>query len=279
VYEAIGLQWIPPELRETGVEIGASRAGALPRLVRYEDLQGCFHCHTVFSDGRATVDAMAEAALERGWRYLGIADHSQFASYAGGLSPQEIIEQHGQIDAWNARSGDRLWLFKGIEADVLADGRVDYDDQPELLARFDYVVASVHSSFALERGEQTRRVERAMQNPYVTFMGHLTGRLLLIRRGYELDMDEVFAAAAEQGVSIEINSDPRRMELDWRYWRDAKSHGIRTAINPDAHSPAQLDFVHNGINVARKGWLETADIVNCWPLERVQTFLREARAR
>ena len=277
VYHAIGLQWIPPELRETGEEIAVSRDDALPRLVRYEDLRGCFHCHTLFSDGKATVDAMAEAAIERGWRYLGIADHSRFASYAGGLSPEEIIAQHAQINAWNERNGEKLWLFKGIEADVLSDGRVDYDDRPDLLARFDYIVASIHSSFGLERAEQTRRMVRAMQNAHVTFMGHLTGRLLLIRRGYDVDLDAVFAAAAEHGVSIEINSDPRRMELDWRHWRRAKALGIRTAINPDAHSAAQLDFVHNGINVARKGWLESDDIVNCWPLDRVRAFLHESR--
>jgi DNA polymerase (family 10) len=274
IYEAAGLRWTPPELRESGEEIDTARYNLLPRLVRYEDLQGCFHCHTVFSDGKASVEAMAEAALQRGWRYLGIADHSQYAGYAGGLSPEEILQQHEEIEAWNARNGKSLWLFKGIEADILPDGRLDYEDRPDLLARFDYVVASIHSSFGLSREDQTGRMLRAMQNPHVTFLGHLTGRLLLSRRGYELDLETVFAAAAERGISIEINSDPWRMDMDWRHWPRAKAIGIKSAVNPDAHSQSQLDFVHFGIVVARKGWLEPEDIVNCWPFERVRDYLR-----
>jgi DNA polymerase (family 10) len=278
VYEAAGLPWIPPELRETGEEVAAARNNMLPRLVRYEDLQGCFHCHTVFSDGKASVEAMAEAGRQRGWRYLGIADHSQYAGYAGGLSPEQILQQHEEIEAWNARNGKRLWLFKGIEADILPDGRLDYEDQPDLLARFDFVVASIHSAFGLSREEQTRRMLRAMQNPHVTFLGHLTGRLLLSRRGYELDLETVFAAAAERGISIEINSDPWRMDMDWRHWPRAKEIGIKSAVNPDAHSQSQLDFVRYGIAVARKGWLQPENIVNCWPLERVEDYLHSSRA-
>jgi DNA polymerase (family 10) len=274
VYESLGLRWIPPELREAGDALVAAKNGALPRLVEYGDLQGCFHCHTRFSDGRATVEEMAEAALVRGWRYLGIADHSQFASYAGGLSPEEIVEQHERIDAWNARQGRRLWLFKGIEADILPDGRLDYDDRPDLLARFDYVIASIHSAFGLPREEQTRRVLRALANPHVTFLGHATGRQLLARRGCDLDLESVMGAIAARGQSIEINSDPWRMELDWRHWPRARALGIRAAINPDAHSVSDLDYVHNGIAIARKGGLEAADIVNCWPLQRVRTFLQ-----
>jgi DNA polymerase (family 10) len=277
VYGALGLRWVPPELRESADTMAAAKAGALPRLVGYEDLQGCFHCHTRWSDGRATVEEMAESALARGWRYLGIADHSQYAAYAGGLSPEEILEQHAQIDAWNARQGSRLWLFKGIEADILPDGRLDYEDRPDLLERFDYVIASVHSSFGLPREEQTRRIVRALQNPHVTFLGHATGRQLLARRGYDVDLDVVFRVAAERGLSIEINSDPWRMELDWRHWPRAKALGIRAAINPDAHSISDLEYVRYGIVIARKGWLEAGDVVNCWPLQRVLTFLEKPR--
>jgi DNA polymerase (family X) len=277
VYDSAGLSYIEPELRETGAEVDVTEAGLLPDLVRYDDLRGCFHCHTNYSDGKATVAEMAEAAFQRGWRYLGIADHSQFAGYAGGLSPRQIQEQHEEIDRWNDEHGKRVWLFKGTEADLLADGEVDYADQPDVLASFDYVVGSVHSSFGLPRAAQTQRLLRALENPYLTFLGHLTGRLLLGRKGIDLDMDAVLAAAAERGVSIEINSDPRRMEMDWRYWPGAKRLGIRTAINPDAHSPRELDFVHNGIVIARKGWLEKKDVVNTWTLTEVKRFFKQAR--
>ena len=277
VYAALGLEYIEPELREGTTELTAAREHSLPELLSYEDLKGCFHCHTSYSDGKATVAEMAEAAHERGWRYLGIADHSQYAGYAGGLSPDEIRQQHDEIDEWNAREGKRLWLFKGIEADILPDGRLDYDDQPELLASFDYIVGSVHSSFGLSADAQTERFLRVIENPYLTFLGHLTGRLLLSRRGYTMDFDAVFSAAAERGIAIEINSDPHRMELDWRHWPNAKARGIKTALNPDAHSPRQLDFVNYGVAIARKGWLEPADVVNSWSLTEVKKFFRQTR--
>ncbi len=277
LYARLGLEFVPPELRESGAEIEVARAAKLPRLIEQTMLRGCFHCHTTWSDGRATVAEMAEAALERGWRYLGIADHSQYAGYAGGLSPGEIVAQHAEIDAWNEAQGRRLWLFKGIEADILPDGRLDYEDRPDLLARFDYVVGSVHSAFTLPRAEQTQRYLRVIENPYLTFFGHLTGRLLLTRRGCDIDVGAVLRAAARRGIGIEINSDPHRMELDWRYWPQARSLGIATAINPDAHSPAQLDYVRYGVVIARKGWLDADAVVNCWPLERVQEFLRSTR--
>ncbi|HSL72237.1 MAG TPA: DNA polymerase/3'-5' exonuclease PolX [Longimicrobiales bacterium] len=277
VYSALGLAFVEPELRETGVEIDAARSDALPALISYEDLRGCFHCHSNYSDGKATIAEMAEAAHERGWRYLGIADHSQFAGYAGGLSPDEIRAQHDEIDQWNRQHGKRLWILKGIEADILADGRLDYEDQPGILASFDYVIGSVHSSFALPREAQTQRFLRAIQNPYLTLLGHLTGRLLLSRKGYELDLAAIFSAAATRGIGIEINSDPHRMELDWRHWPAAKRLGIRTAINPDAHSPRQLDFVHYGTVIARKGWLEQKDVINCWSLAEVKRFFQRTR--
>src|SRR5690606_30349046 len=211
-------------------------AGDVPRLIAYGDLRGCFHNHTTYSDGRATVREMAEAALARGWRYLGIADHSRAAAYAGGLDLDEIARQHDEIDAWNEERGYELWLFKGIEADILPDGRLDYADEDEdVLARFDYVVGSVHSSFGLPLAEQTERVIRAMDNPQLTFLGHPTGRLLLSRRGYEIDIGAVIEVAAERGVAIEINSNPWRLDMDWRHWREAKERGVKTALNPDAH--------------------------------------------
>jgi len=278
LYAALELTFVPPELREGRGELEAAAAGALPRLVAYEDLRGCFHCHTTYSDGRATLREMAEAALARGWRYLGIADHSRAAAYAGGLSPDDVRRQHEEIDAWNEERGHELWIFKGIEADILPDGRLDYaDGDEEVLASMDYVVGSVHSSFGLSQAEQTERVLRALENPYLTFLGHPTGRLLLSRRGYAIDLDAVIDAAAERGVAIEINANPYRLDMDWRYWREARAKGVRTAINPDAHSVDGLDDVRYGVAVARKGWLGVEDVVNAWGLEEVKAFFGRKR--
>ncbi|MGQ0562621.1 MAG: helix-hairpin-helix domain-containing protein, partial [Gemmatimonadota bacterium] len=248
VYRGLKLPFIEPELRESGAEVEAARRGLLPELVTVSDLRGCFHCHTVHSDGRATVEEMARAAQQRKWRYLGISDHSQHASYAGGLQRAGIERQHAEIDEWNARNGSRVWLFKGIEADILADGRLDYEDEAGLLDSFDFVIGSIHSSFALGQAAQTERLIRAMQNPHLTFIGHMTGRLLLSRAGYPVDVEAVLAAAAELGVAVEINADPRRLDLDWRHWPRAKTLGVRCAINPDAHSARSLDVVAYGVD-------------------------------
>jgi DNA polymerase (family 10) len=280
LYEALSLAWVPPELRETGRdEILAAAERRLPDLVRYEQLRGCFHCHTTASDGRDTLEQLAEGALARGWRYLGIADHSQAAGYAGGLSADEIARQHEAIDAWNDARGTELWLFKGIEADILADGSLDYAALGDaVLGRFDYVVGSVHSGFGMPRAQMTQRVLRALENPFLTFLGHPTGRLLLIREGYAIDLDAVIAAAAERDIGIEINADPHRMEMDWRYWKDARARGVLTAINPDAHSVRELDNVRLGTTVARKGWLEAADVVNAWDLDEVRKHFARKRS-
>ena len=276
LYQALGLAYIAPELREGAGEVEAAAEGRLPELVRLEDLEGCFHCHTTYSDGKASVREMAEAALARGWRYLGLADHSRAAAYAGGLDVDAIARQHEEIDEWNAERGSELWLFKGIEADILTNGRLDYADEDEdVLARFDYVVASVHSSFGLSQAEQTARVLKALENPHLTFLGHPTGRLLLSREGYAIDMDAVIEAAAERGVGIEINANPWRLDMDWRLWRRAAELGVRAAINPDAHSVDGLDDVRYGVAVARKGWLTPAEVVNSWSFEEVKKFFAE----
>lgn len=276
-YGALGLPFIEPELRETGEEVAAARRGELPALVELEDLRGCFHCHTTYSDGRGTIAEMARAAQERKWRYLGIADHSKFASYAGGLKREDVERQHDEIDEWNADHGSKMWVFKGVEADILNDGRLDYEDEEGVLETFDYVIGSIHSSFGLPQAAQTARLIRAMQNPALTFLGHMTGRLLLSRAGYQVDVDAVFEAAVLTGAGIEINSDPHRLDLDWRYWHRAKQLGVRTAINPDAHSARSLDVVEYGVCMARKGWLEKADVVNTWTLPAVRKFLKQRR--
>ncbi|HSH45303.1 MAG TPA: helix-hairpin-helix domain-containing protein, partial [Longimicrobiales bacterium] len=269
VYAALDLPWIPPELREGRGEVAAAEAGHLPRLVDYDDLRGTFHCHTTWSDGRATVAEMAEAAAGRGWRYLGIADHSVSAGYAGGLTVEEVRRQHQEIDAWNAGRGGEVRVLKGVEADILRDGRLDYDD--ETLSTFDYVVGSVHSSFRMDEAEMTARITAAVRNPHLSILGHATGRLLLTREPYPLDVDAVLDAAAEAGSAVEINGDPHRLDLDWRHWPSAKDRGVRCAINPDAHSVAGIGAVVYGVAMARKGWLEPEDVINTWELERVES--------
>jgi DNA polymerase (family 10) len=270
VYENLGLPWIPPELREGTYEIEDAETGRLPTLVELDDLRGTFHCHTTWSDGRATVREMARSAMDRGWRYLGIADHSQAAGYAGGLTPDEVRRQQAEIDAWNADHGDTLRLFKGVEADILRDGSLDYDDG--LLATFDYVVGSVHSAFRIGEAAMTRRIRAAIAHPRLTILGHPTGRLLLNREPYAVDLDAVVDAAAERGAAIEINGDPHRMDMDWRHWRRAREQGVRCAIDPDAHSVAGLGAVAYGVAMARKGGLEAGDVINTWELERVASY-------
>ncbi len=272
VYTALELAFVPPELREGWGEVEAAAEGRLPELVETADLRGTFHCHTTASDGRATLAEMAEAARARGWRYLGIADHSQAAGYAGGLSPAAVRKQQREIDAWNREHGGRgkgrFRLLKGIEADILADGSLDYDDA--VLATFDYVVGSVHSGFGMGEREMTDRLLRAVGNPRLTILGHATGRLLLRRSGYAVDVRAVVDAAAEHGVAVEINADPSRLDVDWRTARYAAERGVLVPINPDAHSAAALGNVAYGVNVARKGWLTKRQVPNAWELEPLE---------
>ena len=281
VYKALGLAWIPPELREGWGEVEAAAEGKLPRLVEVDDLRGTFHCHTTYSDGRASVAEMAEAARERGWRYLGIADHSQSAGYAGGLPVAAVRRQHREIDAWNAEHGGkgkkRFRLFKGVESDILADGRLDYPD--DVLRAFDYVVGSVHSSFALPEKEQTARLVRAVSNPHITMLGHATGRLLLRRDGYAVDVRAVIDAAAEHGTCVEINADPNRLDVDWKNARYAAEKGVLVPINPDAHSTGALGNVMYGVNVARKAWLSAPQVLNAWDLDKLEEFLAERKQK
>jgi DNA polymerase (family X) len=260
LFEALGLAEIPPELREDHGEIDAALAGRLPSLVERADLTGTFHCHSDWSDGGATLAEMAAAAQARGMQYLGIADHSRSAAYAGGLSIERVREQWAEIDGLNKRFGSKFHLFKGTECDILADGSLDYPD--ELLDGFDYVVASVHSIFNLPRDEMTKRIVRALSNPRVTMLGHPTGRLLLARDGYNLDLDAVIDAAAAAGTMIEINANPHRLDLDAIHCRRARQKGVMIVINPDAHSVGGLDDLEYGVSVARRGWLCKDDVWN-----------------
>jgi DNA polymerase (family X) len=274
LYDALGLAYIEPELREARGEIAAANARKLPALIEESDIRGVLHCHSDYSDGKATIAEMAEAARALGWSYLGITDHSQSAFYAGGLKPEAVLAQHEEIDRLNS-SNPGVLVLKGVEADILADGQIDYD--PELLDRFDYVIASVHSRFSMDRETMTRRVLRALDDPHVTILGHPTGRLLLSRDAYAIDIGAVLAKAGEKGVAVEINADPHRLDLDWRHLQLAKSLGCSFEIGPDAHSTRGLANMSFGVGVARKGWLEASDVINTLSVDRIRQRLRIRR--
>ncbi len=274
IFKALDLQYIPPEMREDAGEIEAAESGEIPALVELKNIKTILHMHTVASDGKVTLEQYAQWASERGLEALGIADHSRSAAYAGGLSSEEVRKQHEQIDTLNEEwKSKKVRLLKGIESDILADGSLDYED--DLLARFDFIVASVHSRFKMSRDDMTRRICRAIENPYTTFLGHPTGRLLLMREPYALDINEVIECAVRNRVAIEINADPHRLDLDWRHVRGAAAKGALFLIGPDAHELAGLDNVRYGIGVARKGWLEARHVVNTWPADKLQAWLRE----
>ena len=274
IYAAAGLAFVEPELREARDEVRVASADALPALVTTDDIRGVLHCHTVYSDGKATIAEMASAARALGWSYLGISDHSRSAFYAGGLSPEQVLEQHDEIDALNATlSGFRV--LKGIEADILPDGQLDYD--ANLLDRFDFVIGSVHSRFSMDAVQMTDRVLHALEDPHLTVLGHPTGRLLLSRQPYAVDVEALLEQASRVGAAVEMNVDPSRMDLDWRLLPRARELGIPVAIGPDAHSPSGLDNVAMTIGTVRKGWLEAADVLNTRDADGVLAFARGRR--
>jgi DNA polymerase (family X) len=274
LYRALGLAYIEPELREGRGEIAAAAANTLPALIELVDVRGVLHCHSDYSDGKGTIAEMAAAARALGWTYIGISDHSQSAFYAGGLKPDAVIAQHAEIDRLNS-SDLGILVLKGVEADILADGQIDYD--PELLDRFDYVIASVHSRFSMNRETMTARVLRALDDPHVTILGHPTGRLLLSREGYAIDMEAVIEKAAERGVALEINADPHRLDLDWRHCQLARSLGCAFEIGPDAHSTRGLANMEFGVGIARKGWLGASDVINTLGATQITERLRKRR--
>ena len=276
VYAALGLPFIAPELREDTGEIEAAIAGTLPMLVEASQIRGVFHNHTFASDGTATLEQMALATKALGYEYFGVGDHSQSLTVANGLTPARVHAQWKEIDALNATL-DGVTILKGTECDILVDGSLDFDD--ELLAGFDYVVASVHSHFQLPEAEQTARVCKALSHPAMTMLGHATGRLLLRREAYKIDLDAVLKAAAEHGKMIEINAQPDRLDLDWTYVKRAKALGIPIVINPDAHSPDDLALVPYGVNVARRGWLSAADVFNTKSLKEVLKELKRRKGK
>jgi DNA polymerase (family 10) len=271
LYRALGLDYIEPELRENMGEFKAAEEHTLPKLVEVENLRGTFHNHTVASDGRSTLREMADAAIELGLQYLGIADHSKASVQAHGLDEKRLLAQLQEIRDINEELGPDFRIFAGSEVDIHKDGSLDFSD--EILAQLDYVVASVHNAFAMSEADMTARIIRAMENKYVTMLGHLTGRLLLQRDEYPVDHAAVIEAAAATGTIIELNANPRRLDMDWRWWPLAKSKGVKTSINPDAHHTSQLQFLKFGVGTARKGWLTRHDVVNTLPLGKIEAVL------
>lgn len=264
LYRLLGLPFVAPELREGQGEIDAAAAGRLPRLIERGEILGFLHCHTNYSDGTSTVREWADACRSAGYRYLGLTDHSKSAAYAGGLQDDDIARQHAEIDEVN-RSCKDCRVLKGVEADILADGTLDYT--ADVRASFDFVIASVHSRFGMDGPEMTARVLKAMDDPHTAILGHPTGRLLLSRDPYPIDLDQVFAKAAERGVAIEINADPQRLDLDWRAVRDAVARGVTMSIGADAHGVSAMGNMDIGIGIARKAWLTKEQVVNARPLD------------
>jgi DNA polymerase (family 10) len=270
IYQALGLDFIEPELRENRGEIEAAADHSLPRLIELAQLRGTFHNHTTASDGIHSLEQMADEAIELGLQYLGIADHSKSSFVANGLDEERLNLQIDVISALNAGfTGFRL--FAGSEVDILKDGSLDFDNA--MLSLLDYCVASVHNIFNLPEEEMTRRICRAMENEHVTMLGHLSGRLLLKRDGYAVNHAMIIDCAAETRTVIELNCTPRRLDMDWRWWKRARDKGVLCSINPDAHSTTGLHHLGIGIRLARKGWLRKQDILNTRTAAEMETFL------
>ncbi len=275
IFGQVGLQYIPPELRESEEAVNAAAKGEIPELVREEDILGLFHVHTNWSDGAESLEDMIAAARKLGLNYFGLSDHSKSAFYANGLDEKRLKEQGHLVDQLN-KSLEDFRVFKGSEVDILADGKLDFSDS--VLKTLDFSVGSVHSKLSMKKDEATKRLVSALKNPYMTFLGHMTGRLLLGRNGYELDMDEIIKNAARNKKVIEINANPHRLDIDWRFIRKAKEAGVKFSINPDAHSKDGLADYRYGVSIARKGWLTKGDLLNTMSAEEVGKFLKNAKS-
>lgn len=275
IYRMLGLAYVPPELREDTGEIEAAERNGLPHLVEMTDIKGTFHVHTEASDGIDTIEKIVEFAKSMGFTYVGISDHSKSAYYAGGLKVDDLRRQWEIIDAVNAREGN-FRVFKGIESDILPDGNLDYDE--DILKRFDFVIGSIHSNFNLRQSEQEARIIRAMENPYMTMLGHPTGRLLLSRDGYAVDMKTIIDTAARTGTIIELNASPYRFDIDWRHMKYTRERGVMISINPDAHMAAGLAEVLYGVGIARKGWQEKKDVLNTRTAAEIDDIFRRRRS-
>ncbi len=272
LYQAVGVSFIPPELRENQGEWEAAQTHTLPDLIEYTDLKGTFHCHTTESDGKNTLQEMVDAARASGLTYLGIADHSRSQFQAHGLTEERLLAQIDQIRKLNQRL-EGFHVFAGCEVDILKDGTLDFSD--DILRHLDYAVASVHSAFNLEEAAMTRRICRAMENPYIRILGHATGRLLLQREGYAVNLEKIIDCAVETGTWIELNANPRRLDMDWRWWHRARDKGVKCAINPDAHHTSGFEHLKLGVQIARKGWLSPEDVINTCSFSEIEKLLSQ----
>ena len=271
VFKALGLSYVPPALREGMGEVEAAENDALPKLLNFEDLQGCFHNHTTASDGRNSLKEMAEEADKRGWKYLGIADHSKSSFQANGLDEERLLKQVHAIQTINDSGEFRVRLFSGSEVDILSEGRLDFEDS--VLESLDYVVASVHNGLTQDEDTMTTRLIRAIEHPQVTMLGHLSGRLLLRREASRMNVQKIIDAALANGKILELNANPMRLDMDWRHWRKAADRGLLCCINPDAHALHHFDFQYAGVLAARKGWLQREQVFNTRTLPEVLTYL------
>ncbi|RLL83802.1 DNA polymerase/3'-5' exonuclease PolX [Petrotoga sp. Shatin.DS.tank11.9.2.9.3] len=271
IFRKLNLSYIPPEIRENMGEIEAAEKREIPVLIEEKDIKGIFHVHTNYSDGANTLTEMVNGARELGYKYIGITDHSKSARYANGLKEEDILRQFDEIDRLNEKYTD-IKILKGIESDILKDGSLDYEE--DLLKQFDFVIALVHSNFKMSKEEMTERIIKAVKNKYTTILGHLTGRLLLSRDGYDLDVYKVIDACAEYDKIIEINSNPHRLDIDWRYIKYAKEKGVELAICPDAHRVEGLQDVKYGVGIARKGWLEAKDVINTYNIDQMYEIFK-----
>lgn len=271
LYKALDLSYIPPEIRENLGEIEAAEKGAIPRLIEPQDIRGTLHNHTTASDGRSTLKEMAAAAEKLGWEYLGISDHSKSSYQANGQSAERLLEQVAAIRKLNASKEFKLRIFAGLECDILADGSLDFPDK--ILKQLDYVIVSVHSSLTQDEKTMTKRIIQALENPFATILGHPTGRLLLKREPYKVNMAKVIDAAIANKKIIELNGNPLRLDMDWRLWHAAARKGLRCCINTDAHSAEQHAFYQAGVNIARKGWLTKKEVINALSLAEMVKFL------
>jgi DNA polymerase (family 10) len=275
VYQHLGIPWVPPELREDRGEMDAARKNALPSRLQTAQIIGSLHNHSTWSDGKATIREMAEAAVARGYKILAITDHSHGLGITQGVSPDDLLRQRAEIDAVQAEFGDTLTLLQGVELEIKADGTLDFDD--DVLAALDIVVASLHVSLRQPRAQVTERALNAIHNPHVDILGHPTGRIIPDREGADLDMEQILAAAAQTNTALEINANPRRLDLSDIYARRAVEMGIKISINTDAHAPDHFDLLHFGVAVARRGWVEPQHVINCWDAETLLRWLEQRK--
>lgn len=274
IFKVLELAYIPPELREGMEEIEAAERNEIPQLIEKKDIKGILHVHSNYSDGMQSIEELAYATQKMGYSYLGICDHSKSAAYAGGLKPEAIKRQHEEIELVN-KNLKGFKILKGIESDILSNGSLDYPE--EILKTFDFVVVSIHSKLQMDEESMTRRIITAMQNPYTTMLGHPTGRLLLSRDGYPIDMKKIIDSAKKNNVVIELNAHPQRLDIDWRHLKYAKEQRIRISINPDAHNIDGLKDIEYGVGIARKGWLTSENVLNTLPVDKLLTIFRRKR--